>query len=135
MRLDAPHITRMNKTITALFLGLGFGLASPALAQELPPAPPQEDAEGETSMMEEGFNLLLRGLLQEMEPALDEMGRAMREIEPLARQLSTLLGDVRNYEAPERLPNGDILIRRKPDAPPPPVPEGEVIETPPEIEL
>jgi hypothetical protein len=31
------------------------------------------------------------------------------------------------YEAPEMLPNGDIIIRRKPDAPPPEVaPDGAI---------
>jgi hypothetical protein len=42
-----------------------------------------------------------------------------------------MIGDFQNYEAPVKLPNGDILIRRKPDAPvtplaPRPGPNGEI---------
>lgn len=70
--------------------------------------------------MERGLRLLFDGLLQDMEPALDEMAKAMKELEPMARQLAELIGDVRYYEPPERLENGDIIIRRKADAPPPP---------------
>ena len=32
-----------------------------------------------------------------------------------------LMDDAKNYQAPERLENGDILIRRRADAPPPPL--------------
>ncbi|HMO07073.1 MAG TPA: hypothetical protein PKD10_05420 [Paracoccaceae bacterium] len=107
-----------------------------ALALLLPlPALAQEEAPG---LMERGARMFLEGLMKEMEPALDEMGSALREIEPALRdmgpalrQLVELMGDVRHYEAPERMPNGDILIRRKPGAPPPPAaaptaPPGEV---------
>lgn len=117
-----------------LALPVALLLALPAAAQT--PAPPPED-DG-FSLMEEGAKLLFRGLMTEMEPAMDEMGRALRELEPSLREMGPalerlveLMGDVRHYEVPERLPNGDILIRRKPDAPPPPaltdeVPSGEV---------
>lgn len=130
---DRPHITGMKRTVTIIALGLGLGLTAPAGAQEVQPTPeaPEQDGGG---MMEQGFGLLLRGLLKEVEPALNEMERAMKEVEPLARQLSALLGDARHYEPPERLPNGDILIRRKPGAPPPPGLETEP-EPPPDIEL
>lgn len=70
--------------------------------------------------MERGARLMLEGLMTEMEPALDEMGRALSDLEPAMRdmqtafrELFTLLGDIRYYHAPEKLPNGDILIRRK----------------------
>ena len=76
------------------------------------------------SLMEEGAKLFLRGLMSEAEPMLDEMGRSLREMEPSLREMGPrlkllvdLMGDVANYEAPERLPNGDILIRRKRGAP------------------
>jgi hypothetical protein len=58
--------------------------------------------------------------MQEMEPALDDMAKALKELEPMVRQLAELIGDVRYYDPPERLENGDIIIRRKADAPPPP---------------
>lgn len=115
---------------------LSLSLATPAVAQEA--APKGEAAEG-FSLMEEGARLLLRGLMREMEPALDEMGEAlrglepgMRELGPRLRQLVDLMGDVANYEAPERLGNGDILIRRKPGAPPPPALPDPLPESPPE---
>jgi len=92
----------------------------PVAAQEAPP-------DSGTSLIEEGAKLLLRGLMAEAEPMLDEMGQALREMEPALREMGPklkvmfdLMGDVANYEAPERMPNGDILIRRKAGAPPVP---------------
>ncbi|QYK43095.1 MAG: hypothetical protein KF887_08370 [Paracoccaceae bacterium] len=120
----------------ALAIGLVVALSPPLRAQEA--APGGDDG---FSLMEEGARLLFRGLMQEMEPALDEMGRALQDIEPALRemgpklrQLVDLMGDVTQYEAPERMPNGDILIRRRPGAPPPPAlpglpapqPQGEI---------
>jgi hypothetical protein len=97
------------------------------------------------SLMEEGAKLFLRGLMAQAEPVLDEMERSLREMEPALRemgprlkQLVDLMGDVTNYEAPERLPNGDILIRRKPGAPPAPVlpaPDANRLDQGGEIEL
>lgn len=54
--------------------------------------------------------------------------RMMREfrdqVAPLADRLGALIDDIDAYEAPERLPNGDIIIRRKSGAPlPEPAPE------------
>ena len=77
--------------------------------------------------MERGFELFLEGLLQEMEPALDDLQGLADEMEPALRQFSDAMGpmmrdlfdkidDVNRYELPEVLPNGDIIIRRKPDA-------------------
>ncbi len=111
--------------------------AAPLRAEEVPPP------ESGTSLMEEGARMLLRGLMAEAEPMLDEMGQALREMEPALREMGPrlkelvdLMGDVANYEAPTRLPNGDILIRRKPGAPPAPVlPGPEAQEPGGEIEL
>lgn len=50
-------------------------------------------------LLAEGTQLLLRGLLEEMEPALDGMRGALSNLDA--------------YHAPEVLPNGDIIIRRK----------------------
>lgn len=108
-------------------------LAVPAMAQDAKPAP-----EGNGfSLMEEGAKLVLRGLMTEMEPALDEMGKALSEMEPALRelgpkfqQLIALIDDFKNYDAPEMLPNGDIIIRRNsPLLPKPeflPGPNGEI---------
>ena len=111
-------------------------LSGPATAQET-----EGDMGEGIDLMEEGARLLLRGLLSEMDPALDdlrsfaeEMGPTMRlfaeEMGPAFAELMTQVDDLTNYTAPEFLPNGDIIIRRRPEAPPfaPDVPEdpGEV---------
>lgn len=112
-----PHIADMK--VTALCIAL-LVAAQPMAAQTLPaPAPEADAGEEGFSLMEEGAKLLFRGLMNEMEPALDEMGKALTEMEPAMRELMALVDDIRNYDAPRVLENGDILIPRKPDAPPP----------------
>ena len=80
------------------------------------------------SLMEEGARMLMRGLLTEMEPAIDDLREGFEEMGPAFAELAQAVGpafaellnqvdDFRNYEAPEFLPNGDIIIRRTPDAP------------------
>ena len=89
-------------------------LASPAMAQT-PVTPPEGVDEG-VSLMQQGAEILLRGLMANMEPALKDMGDAMAEIEPKLRELLAMMDDITNYHAPELLENGDILIRRKTQA-------------------
>jgi hypothetical protein len=116
-------------------------VAAPVLAQDAPPAPAPEDADEGFSLMEEGAKLVLRGLMNEMAPAIDEMERALtdigpaleglgEEIGPKLRQLVALIDDFKNYDTPVMLPNGDILIRRNaPLVPKPefaPGPNGEI---------
>ena len=91
-------------------------------AQEPVPEPPalpeaSGDVEDGFSLLGEGAQLLFRGLMDEAEPMMDDMGQALREMQPAVRELMAMIGDLRHYEAPEKLPNGDILIRRKADAP------------------
>lgn len=121
---------------------LALALCAPlAAAAEEPPKPEQPESGG-PSLMEEGAKLFLRGLMTEMEPALDGMAEALEEARPwledLGPQLTDLvrlMGDIRHYEGPVMLPNGDILIRRRPDAPPL-TPEGPRLPGPNgEIEL
>ncbi len=96
-------------------LALLAALAAPAAgAQE---NAPKDDG---PSLMEQGTKLLFEGLMREMAPALDEMARTMEEAEPVLRSILALVDDLDRYLPPERLPNGDILIRRRPGAPPPP---------------
>lgn len=99
----------------ALPLILCLALAAPLRAETTDI--PQEDG---FNLMEEGAKLFLRGVLSQMEPALDEMGRALdqvepslRALEPKLRELLALVGDLQNYHAPEKLENGDIIMRRK----------------------
>lgn len=87
-------------------------LAAPALAEE-----PSGSAEEGFSLLREGARVLMESLFSEMEPALDDMqeglGEALRRMEPMMRDLGAMMGELDNYHAPEMLPNGDIIIRRK----------------------
>ncbi|WP_249306490.1 hypothetical protein [Rhodobacter capsulatus] len=94
---------------------------------EVPAPTPRDDMAAGKSLVERGADMFLRGLLQEMAPEIDDMqkglGEAADKLGPKLREILALIDDVRNYQAPERLPNGDIVIRRLPDAPkPPPLP-------------
>ncbi|MEM6940481.1 MAG: hypothetical protein AAF943_03930 [Pseudomonadota bacterium] len=102
----------------------------------------QAEEERGLSIMERGAQLFFEGLMKEMEPAIeefsgfaDQIGPAMRDfVVEMGPKLSTLLEEVQDwsvYEAPEILPNGDIIIRRKPD------PDGDApSEAPaPQVEL
>ncbi|WP_199260428.1 hypothetical protein [Paracoccus binzhouensis] len=99
----------------------------PPLADEPPPsdipAPPSDSLEG-------GLENFMRNLLNEAEPHLDRLGRDLGDtlgsVAPVLQDIGKLMDDVRNYQAPERLENGDILIRRRADAPPPP-PVGDAL--------
>lgn len=94
----------------------------PALAQD------EGEIEEGFSLMEEGAKLLFRGILTEIEPAIDDFTGLALDLEPALEMLATDMGpalldlmqtldSVRYYETPEILPNGDIIIRRSPDAP------------------
>lgn len=117
--------------IPLLALALAFGLSAgdvPAQEAPAPHSPPAEGGEtgaapegGEVeegfSLLEEGAKLVLRGLLDQVEPTLKDMGEdlgaALTEVEPALRDLAGMIGDIRNYHPPEMLPNGDIILRRK----------------------
>ena len=77
-------------------------MAGPVLAEEAAPADGFEEG---LSLLGEGARLMLRGLQSELAPMLEALGAA--------------IDDVNAYELPEVLDNGDILIRRKPNATPP----------------
>ncbi|MFU1477200.1 hypothetical protein ACM25N_05640 [Roseovarius sp. C7] len=88
------------------------------------PAHAQEDNDG-LSMIEEGARLFLEGLAEEMGPAMKDLADMAESWQPAMRDfmaemgpaLSDILGkvdDVSRYHLPEMLPNGDIIIRRKP---------------------
>lgn len=98
----------------------------PALAQETTPAPEVEE-EG-PSLMERGLALFFEGFRQELEPAIEGMGEALTEMKPAIDKLMAMVDDITNYQAPEMLDNGDIIIRRKPDAPPVQPPEAPGID-------
>lgn len=107
-------------------LALALLAASPAAAEETPPAPggaPESGVEEGKSLIERGVRLLFEGLMDEMEPALRDMAgnldRMAEQAEPMLRELARLMGDITAYHPPEVLPNGDILIRRRQPGEPP----------------
>lgn len=97
--------------IPALVLMLS---ATPGVAQD-----GDNDIRDGLDMFSEGARTLMEGLLDEMRPMLEEAQPFFEdEVAPFFANLWTLIDDVTAYELPERLPNGDIIIRRSPDAPP-----------------
>jgi hypothetical protein len=91
-----------------------LALSTPALAQE------QDDQMGDgLDLLGEGTRMILEGLMDEMRPMLEEVRPFFEEeVLPMLDRLGEIVDDLSYYELPERLPNGDILIRRSPDAPP-----------------
>ncbi|WP_291728608.1 hypothetical protein [Leisingera sp. F5] len=91
------------------------------------PLTAQEAGEEDTgpSLMERGAELFWEGLREEMAPALDDLQGMMAEIGPSMAEFLSEMGpalaeiareveDWSAYELPEILPNGDIIIRKKP---------------------
>ena len=89
------------------------------------------------SLMEEGAKLFFRGIMEEMEPALDDLRGFADEMQPALREfvdemgpaLAELLGkidDLSAYHPPEMLPNGDIILRRKTPTEQTEEPQGEI---------
>ena len=76
------------------------------------PLKAQESEPEGTDLMAEALRLFMRGLMEEMEPALDD--------------LSNLLDNLDAYHPPEVLPNGDIIIRRKNPKESKEIQEGEI---------
>jgi len=71
-------------------------------------------------LLGEGARMILEGILDDMRPMLDEAQPFFREeFLPMLQRLGEVMDDLTLYDLPERLPNGDIIIRRSPDAPAP----------------
>lgn len=109
-------MTQRIPTFSALLVIASLGLPGGAAAQT-------ESDEGPGII-----GTLMENLFRELEPELDQLGTDMgglaSKFGPILSDMSVLIDDLRNYQAPERLENGDIILRRDPDAPPPP-PIGE----------
>ena len=110
----------MRRAALILAAALATVVAGPAAAQEVEP-------EGR-GLVERGAEMVMRGLLQEMAPAIDDLERTMT-------LLDGVIGRIEEYEAPEMLPNGDIIIRRKPEPGPDLGPERDLDALPPGEEL
>lgn len=83
-------------------------IATPLAAQDAPARDPAERAA-------EALERLGRSALE----ALDELGALTGA---WSEALAPVLADPDAYDPPETLPNGDVLIRRRPDAPAAPTP-------------
>ncbi len=108
-----------------------------ALAQD-------ETEERGLGLMERGAQMFMDGIMDEMGPVMEGFEGFTEAMRPALRdfaremgpKLTELLDDVEDwnaYQPPEMMPNGDIIIRRKPDHPmmPPDTPT----EPEPQIEL
>lgn len=91
-----------------------------------PPAAGVPDAapDADHDPVQRGLEGIMQDLLGRAQPHLEglanELQGAVSDYGPAFQQLTGLMDDIANYQPPQRLPNGDILIRRKADAPPPP---------------
>ncbi len=85
-------------------------------------------------LIEEGAKLLLRGLTEQIEPLMDDLATEMEpklrafaeDFMPMLEEFSEMIGDLDMYHPPEKLPNGDIILRRKTPLEVPVPEEGEV---------
>ena len=84
----------------------------------------ETDSATDSDPFASGLENFMQNMLNEAAPHLDKLSRDLGDIgnslRPVLGDIGKLMDDVKNYQAPERLENGDILIRRRADAPPPP---------------
>ena len=106
--------------------------------------PSTEAPDEALSATEEGLDLLgqgarrlLEGLNEEIQPLLEQMGPALQELVeqmgPAMNELAEMIGDLNAFYPPEQLPNGDIILRRKPPKTPDLEAEPETEEAPVEL--
>ncbi|WP_299364424.1 hypothetical protein [uncultured Paracoccus sp.] len=110
----------------------GYTFEMPRADQSTPPVaipdgqqPPTEpEAPDIDETLDGSLDTIFDNLFRRAEPHLQGLAQELQgtfgELAPAFRELGGLIDDIGNYEPPERLPNGDILIRRRADAPPPP---------------
>lgn len=80
-------------------------LALPVQAQDDPP--PADD--GLFALLEQ----MLRSFITEVEPQLRDLQDGLTDLEPEMQRFMDRMRDMTQFHAPEVLPNGDILIRRR----------------------
>ena len=101
--------------------------ATQAFAQsgDADPADPSRTEEG-LDLLGEGARLLFEGLTEDLRPQLEALAEQMEpalrsmveDMGPALNDLAEMIGDLSAYHPPERLPNGDIILRRKTPLPP-----------------
>lgn len=109
--------------IAAAFLAVAAAL--PATAEQNRPAEPLpvQSTPAPERRLPEDIERAFRDMMERLRPALDDLLGVMRVFEDI--------DSIGNYEAPEVLPNGDILIRRRDDAPPWPPEDAPAAPEPP----
>lgn len=111
---------RVARPLPAILCGaLALGLLAPwpAAAQQTGPQTGQRfDPEGFKHRLDEAWDQMMR----EIGPSIDSLGALIDTLERI--------DSLEHYERPEMLPNGDIVIRRKPGAPP--LPEAPAPDAP-----
>ncbi|MDB6176970.1 hypothetical protein PAF17_05540 [Paracoccus sp. Z330] len=104
---------KQHSFIAALFF---LSATMPVSAQE-----PEGNGSG---LLQRGIENLMQDFIDDIGPDLNRLGEdmsgALSRMAPVFEDLSTMVDDMENYQMPERLENGDIIIRRRADAPPPP---------------
>ncbi len=111
--------------------------ASLAIVIALLGLPVSAQDKDEPGLMQRGAEMFLEGLRQEMAPALDNLQELTEQVGPsmmnflaeMGPAFAEILNEVQDwsrYSAPEMLPNGDIIIRRKPDEDAEAPKEGEI---------
>jgi hypothetical protein len=83
-----------------------IALAAALLAGSIVPASTEPEDE---FRLPERIDRALRDMMEDVKPTLDEALEYLRSF--------GAMDDPRHYEMPEILPNGDIIIRRREDAP------------------
>lgn len=95
-----------------------------ALAAGPAPAQTADEADEGLSLIERGIGMIFRQFWQDAAPEVEGLTRdlsgTMNRLAPALQDLAALVDDIRNYDTPERLENGDIVIRRRAGAPPAP---------------
>jgi len=101
--------------------------SAPARAQDAAPPGAESDSLGEgMDLLGRGAELFLRGLMEEIGPELRRIEPELRDLSDemgtMMARLLALIDELDAYHPPERLPNGDIILRRKTpeEAPRPP---------------
>lgn len=109
----------MKRIVALVVLPVALGLGSPVLSQDQDQdqSPPGGGLEKWLDDFRDGMGDALGGL----QGWAETVGPAMKSfIDEMGPALSDMMDEVKDwsrYETPEMLPNGDIIIRRKPDDP------------------
>lgn len=94
--------------LSAAFLAIA--LAVPPAGAQPPSLTPVQSPSGPEPRLPDRLDEAFREMLERLKPVLDDVFETMKVFEDI--------DGIENYERPEILPNGDILIRRREDAPP-----------------